>query len=531
MPPTQLQTEAAFSLSDLAIILRRRFFWFALPAGLGALAAAGIALGLPPVYEAQTTILIVPANISEEVVRTTVVADKEARFQQARLRLLTRDSLASIIEEFELYRDASAPMEALVERMREDATIEPILPQIIDPRAPLEIDSVRISYRHEDPVISARVTTSLGREFIRFNIEARAADAQGTSDFLAAELKREEEELEGVLREITEFKEKHVGELPDDLKMNQTAVERLRREVNRVEGQKEEAQAQAMILQNQLQKVREGGGLEDDPLLQRREQIEAALLSFTAQGYTDAHPDVKLAKAQLAEVEMEVGRRADDADGLPHSTAVARLVSQLNRATVAAEVSARKLDRMYEDVAMYEMRIANSPNREAELAQTEGRADSLERSILQLREKKSRADTAKSLEAQQKGEKFRVIESAQPPSQPVSPNRPLVFVIGVLVGVLVGIVALVVREVTDARVYTIAELHEVLPIPVLATVPVIRLPSEIAEARARYRRWGLASAAAALLALFIGGAVYAWVAWDQSAPLPRDSASAGGGDV
>ena len=530
MPPTQLQDQAAFSIADLAVILRRRFVWFAIPAGLSGVIAAGIALGLPPVYEAQTTILIEPPNIPEEVVRTTVVSDKESRFQQSRLRLLTRDSLASLISEFGLYADESAPMETLVERMRGEATIEPILPQIIDPRAPMEINSVRIAYRHEDPVIAARVATKLGREFIRFNIEARAADAQGTSDFLAAELEREEEDLDKVLVEITEFKEKHVGELPDQLQLNRTALDRLKRDVIRREAEKEKAQGLAMIIQAQIQVVRDGGVLDDDPMSQRKQAFEDTLMSMAAQGYTERHPDVLLVKAQLAELEAELQRRAEGEDELPNSTAMARLLGDLRQVSVAAEVTANQLDRMYEDIAMYEMRLANTPNREAELGQRQAQATSLERSILQLREKKARADTAKSLEAQQKGERFRVIESAQPPARPVSPNRPLVFVIGMLGGVLAGIVALVIREVTDGRVYTIDELHEVLPIPVLATVPIIRLPSEIAETRARYRRWGLASAAVLMLALFIGGALYAWVAY-RSSPVPQDSASVGGGDV
>ncbi len=530
MPPNQLQDQAAFSIADLAVILRRRFPWFAIPSGLSALIAAGIALGLPPVYEAQTTILIEPANIPDAVVRTTVVSDKESRFQQSRLRLLTRDSLASVIDEFGLYADESAPMEMLVERVREEATIEPILPQIIDPRAPMEIDSVRIAFRHRDPVIAARVTTKLGREFIRFNMEARAADAQGTSDFLASELEREEEALEKVLKEIIEFKEKHVGELPDQLLMNRTALDRLKRDVSRKEAQKEEAQGVAMLLDAQIQLVREGGTLDDDPLSQRKQAIEEGMMSFDAQGYTDKHPDVMLYKAQLAEVEAEMARRSESEGELPKSTSMARLLSELRRASVAAQVTARELDRMYEDMAMYEMRLANTPNREAELGKWLGQATSLERTIQQLREKKAQADTARSLESQQKGEKFRVIESAQPPSQPVSPNRPLVFVIGMLGGLLAGIVALVIREMTDGRVYTIDELHEVLPIPVLATVPIIRLPSEIAETRARHRRWGLASAAALVLTLFIGGALYAWVAY-RTPPALQDSASAGGGDV
>ena len=39
-------------------------------------------------------------------------------------------------------------------------------------------------------------------------------------------------------------------------------------------------------------------------------------------------------------------------------------------------------------------------------------------------------------------------------------------------------------------------------------LPVIRLPSEIAESRARFRRWGLSTAAAVLLLASVGAGAY-----------------------
>lgn len=533
MPQKQVQSEAAFSIADLALIFRRRILWFATPAGLGILAALALAIGLPSVYEAETTILIEPPTIHPDLVTSTVVSDKESRFQQVRLRLLARDSLSEIIEEYELYAKADTPMEPRVEQMRNETTIEPILPQIVDPRRPVEIDSVRIAFRHGDPVTSANVATSLAREFIRLNIEARSADAQGTSDFLGAELRREEQELGRVLDEIRAFREKHAGELPDQLLMNRTNLDRLKRDLARIQGDHQEAVAQVQLIQAQLQEVRSASGGEESPQ-QRKEMIEAALSSYRASGYTDKHPDVILAKAQLAEVERDMAERAADehAAPAPASRLEERLAVELRNATVAAQVKAQEIEATHEEVAMYQVRIENTPKRQAELGQLEAKALAMENAIAEFRQKKARADLAKSLEAKQKGEKYRVIESAEPPESPVSPNRPLVFVIGTIAGLTVGFAALVLREVTDGRVYTISELHDTLPIPVLAAVSNIRLASEVAEMRARVRRWSLSGAAALVVTALIGGAVYFYL---SAEPPPAAGAPAtagtGAGDV
>jgi hypothetical protein len=95
-----------------------------------------------------------------------------------------------------------------------------------------------------------------------------------------------------------------------------------------------------------------------------------------------------------------------------------------------------------------------------------------------------------------------------PPHFPVRPNRPLIFVVGAILGLMAGVALMVVRELTDRRVHTLAELQAGLPLPILGTVPVIRLPSEIAEARARIRRLGLSAAAAFLLIATVGAGAY-----------------------
>jgi polysaccharide chain length determinant protein (PEP-CTERM system associated) len=529
MPPTQHQTDVGFSLGDLVAIFRRRILWFGVPTAAGLLIAAGVALGLPAVYEASTTILIEPSSIREDIVASTVVADKEARFQQTRLRLLARDALAQIITQFELYGDDSVPMEGKVEEMRGDVRIEPIIPEIVDPRHELEVNSVRIAYRDSVPERAANVANSLAREFIRVNIEARAADAQGTSDFLKSELAREEGELGKILAEISDYKAKNDGELPDQLMQNRTTLDRLQRDLAEKQADLELARGQVALIQRQMAELRVGGGGEETPM-KRKQSLESALTSYRANGLTDRHPDVIAAMTEIAELERKIAEAsaAETPSGTRPATSPteARLSDELRHFQVKVNVAAIDVDRISQDLTTYETRLANTPRHQAELDQLEARAYSHEQAIQEFRRKKALADIAKSMESKQRGERYRVIESAQPPERPVEPNRPLLFAIGAVLGLAAGLTALVIRELSDARLHTVEDLQAVVPLPVLASVPVIRLPAEIAEMRARLRRFGLSSAAALLATVIVGGAVWLYTSASPETPTEAPTEAA-----
>ena len=106
----------------------------------------------------------------------------------------------------------------------------------------------------------------------------------------------------------------------------------------------------------------------------------------------------------------------------------------------------------------------------------------------ELQHKKLETDMARSIELSNKGETFRIVESAVPPDSPVSPNIPLLLVAGLVLGAMTGLGLAVVRELMDSSFHTVADLQQVLGLPVLATVPLIELPAERARRRGMFWR-------------------------------------------
>jgi polysaccharide chain length determinant protein (PEP-CTERM system associated) len=527
MAATQTGGETGFNLEQAGKILRRRAWWFALPAALGVVLGLGLAVGLPPEYESSTTILIEPQGIPEKLVETTVVPDKEARFHNIRLQILSRDSLSRIIDEFGLYSSLRVPREEVVERMRLDITIEPILPPIVDPRRPIEIDSFRIAYRGRSPEAVSAVANELAREFIRENLEVRAADAEDTSDFIQAELRARQAELTQVAQQITAYKEKHLGELPEQLESNRRAVDRLTQVLGQKRGELDVAQRQVALLGDQLRAQRVASSSAEDDPVRRKTMLELQLNNFRSRGYTDRHPDVIAARAEIAQLEQRIADQ--ESEGGPHlvSPQEAQMLRELRNYQVGMNVLRGEIEGIGKEIAVYERRIENAPRRAAELGALEGTSENLTELIRTLELKRAEADIARSMELKQKGERFRVIESAVPPESPVNPNRPLVFVVATFLGLMLGTGLLVLREVADRGFYSVTDLQQAVGIPVLAAVPVIRLPGEIAARRARQLRWGL-SCAAVLVVLLASGLLFYYVRADATAGL-RDTPEAAAG--
>ncbi len=494
--------EFSFSLGDVKRILRRRMAWFGVPTLIGVVGALVLALGLPPRYEAASTVLVEPQGIPNTLVETTVVAETESRYGQLKLQILARDNMSAIIDEFHLYPGETVPREVLVERMREAISIEPLPPAIIDPRKPPTLESFRIAYSSENLRIVADVANRLTRDFIAAHLADRELQAKGASEFIKNELAKSRADLERIHQRIAEFKREHHGKLPEQLQVNTQHVERLRNTRMTMTANLDVARNQIVAIRGQIEETRRSASTSDHDPIKRKQLLEIALAGFRAQGKTDKHPDVMQVKAEMAALEGLIEENVAGGAGVV-SPAVRTLQQELRNNQVTARVLTSELTRIEEEIAEYEARLENTPQVAAELDWLEASGKNMSDASRELQLKLIDAQMGHTIELAQKGEKFRVVEWAVRPDSPISPNRPLWFVVGSILGLLGGLACLILRETMDGSFHSVAELQQVLTFPVLASVPEIRLPSELAARRVRIRRLGISSAL--ILLLIVGG--------------------------
>jgi hypothetical protein len=108
---------------------------------------------------------------------------------------------------------------------------------------------------------------------------------------------------------------------------------------------------------------------------------------------------------------------------------------------------------------------------------------------------------AEEMEQRRKGEQFRIIEPALVPLKPTAPQRGLLIPLVFPAAVLLAAVVMLVREWTDPSLHSARDLEALSPIPVVASIPVLRGKE---DNRLRNRRVGLTAASmlAVLMAMF-----------------------------
>jgi len=172
-------------------------------------------------------------------------------------------------------------------------------------------------------------------------------------------------------------------------------------------------------------------------------------------------------------------------DPAPASREEMTMRDKLRDYEVDASVYAGDIERLKADIAEYEQRIENTPRRAAELDHLESQYKNTTEAIRTLQLKQVDAEIGRTIETSSKGERFRVVESAELPDSPIKPNRPVWFVAGVVLGMMLGVGLLVVREMSDQSFHSVMDLQNVLGLPVLAAVP--ELAAKAAAPPRRFR--------------------------------------------
>lgn len=195
-------------------------------------ATLSLTLSLPDFFSSTATVLVEQQQVPEWFVKSSVTGEADTRLHMIREKLLNRASLLALATRFNLYPELRkhAPDEAIAERMRRDVTLEVKELQ----RQVYGRDNTfgfKVSYRGWDPATVATVANTLASQYVEENLEMRGRQASETTTLLQkqlVDLKRRYDEQE---RGITAFKQRHMGELPEQMEMNLSTLGRLNQEL------------------------------------------------------------------------------------------------------------------------------------------------------------------------------------------------------------------------------------------------------------------------------------------------------------
>ena len=502
---------------DLLGLARRRGKLIAMVAGSVILATFWISMALPNLYTSSAMILVEPQSVDENLVNSGVrQSDLNERLGIMTAEMLSRSRLSAIIEKFELYRNESGSMQRseIIELMRSYISVDPVLSELEGGarKKDLVFSTFRITFRHENKYVAAQVAQEIANSFIDANIESRTEITSKSLSFMRDEIGSLSGSLAVVEKSISAIKAESAGSLPEEFAGNQRLLQfgmaDLRDAQRILSGAESDAsywKAQALTASTMS-----GGGDQNSPSY-RLQSLELQRGSLLAKGFTKKHPDVVQADAEIALLQSQLAGGAageGDEDVAPKSVGEQNARSEQGRAELRAKSAQEDIDRLRVSIAEVERRIGGTASVAEKLDALSRQYDHLSHSYQDFSNRLQQASVQADLERRQLGEKFRILETAEPAPQPSSPNRLLLLSLGTIMGLALGGGIGLISEVADSSVHTSNELQAALGIPVLISVPNIMLESDRAMRSRRILRESLAAAFVVAFVLVGGVTTY-----------------------
>jgi polysaccharide chain length determinant protein (PEP-CTERM system associated) len=505
------ETRKGSGLDTLLAVWSRRK-WLAVLA-FAASMAAGVSLTafLPNIYRSTATVLVDRQQIPEAFVRSTVTSALETRLHTISQEILSRSRLEALISRFGLYADlrTRVPVADVIERIRKDIKLELKSAEVRGLREATVAFS--ISYQGSDPGTVSLVTNTLASFYIEENLKARERQATGTSEFLKVQLAETKKRLDEQEQRVSEFKRRHLGELPQQMETNLATLERLHTQLRLNADNQTRAAERRQALSSQLAEADSllapaamapgGPAAPPETPEARLARVKQELGKLRTQ-FSEKYPDVILLAAEASALESELAdaksRDAAEDKPAPPPAPVTPYVLRLKEALreVEAELTILKSEdkRLRDGIVAYQTRVENVPRREQEFRELSRDYDSTRELYQSLLKRSEEAQLAESMEQRQKGEQFRVLDPAVPSPEPAAPNRVQLLLVALMgsLGLAIGVVMLV--EHVDTSFHTVGELRGFSTVPVLVSIPRIMTHTDL-----RHRRWHMRVATSAAL--------------------------------
>jgi len=520
---------------DILLEVWSRRKWLAILIFTGPFAVTvSLAIALPNLYRSTATLLVQRPEVSETFVKSSVTSELETRLHTISQEILSRSRLQDLIIRFDLYpefRKRVSP-EEVVDRMRRDIRMESKGRDIRMESKAVEPQGERgatvaftLSFRGRDPETVAKVTNTLASLFVEENLKLRKRQAAGTAKFLRVELEEMKRKLDKEERRLSEFKERHLGQLPEQMAVNLTTLGRLNSELRlnkenqtrTLEWLEREKLAGQLALARQ--QYAEGNSVPPsvDSLVPDgdAEVITARLAQFRLARlkqeltdlrarFSEKYPDVIRVKAEIASLERQLAAaESNDGSAAKPDSPVNPSRTQDGKAHSEAEKQLQTLREeekaLRQAIAMYDRRVDATPRLEQEYQELFGDYKTMKDLYNALLQRYQEALMAESIEQGRKGDQVRLLDPAISSTRPAAPNRLRLILIGLILSIGLAGAWVWLIEHRDTSFHTLTELEAFTKLPVLARIPRIITKADAS----RWQRQVWIGTAAALVGLAI----------------------------
>ncbi len=514
-----LRLQKVLEIHEYIEVLWRRKWLVVIPLFLGALLLALYSYTIPPVYQSSSLLIVEGQQISKDYV-PTVASNLTERLRILKQKILSRTNLERVMQQFGLHRvvvDTDAESEGLVDQIKSRVKVlltnagfnvpKPV--EIPNPdgipekavakfRARISVDvvgrrrqkssheAISVSFDGHNPHKVMGITNAIARLFVEESIRQGTQRAEGTMTFLNSQLVVVKRKLEQQEQLLKDFKERHMGALPEQMDANLRKLDRLQAELQTVSETLLKAEEKKIIFQRELREVVsrpaqtvEFNAAPEDPRVARLQGLRQQLAVLQSR-FTESYPDIPLLKNQIRQLESQLSASPPTAvqtaaAPVPVSRSDSlrqQLDGQLR--LVAREIAGLKAQQLEIEATrkLYEARIEETFSNEQQLNELTRELKTARKNHLELEQKRDKAKLQEQAVRQQKGERFEILDPAYLPLAPFKPNRRELIVFGAMLGGAFGIGLAFFLDFLGREGYRRPEeLQEAYSLPLLASVP------------------------------------------------------------
>jgi len=487
----------------IKLVLKRR--WFVLiPFCISMVIGIYLAITLPKVYSANNLILVIPQSVPDKYVPSVVDPDTYKEIETIKQRILSRSNIETIISDYNLFSDPK--YEHMfdvdkIENFRKSTSVKVT-------KSKGSINSFVVEFKGNDPQKVMDVVNALANSFINESIKLFSEKVYAINKFLQDELSALKERLQKIENIISNYREEHMGELPEELQSNLSTITRLQSQliqkqenirsaknrISELEAQMAIAKSNAMSMSSMLTITRpnQTPATVLSKAISELEQIKEQLKGLKAR-YTEKHPDVIRSKDAIAAIEekenhqeiiieensseiiSDISKDASAKGTVPKAFDSASLIykTQFNEIIEEIKIYNNEIKQITAKIDEYQKRVENTPKRESAIIDLNRNYTNIGGSYSNLLDKKLASDIAVNMVKQQKGQKFRTIDKAQLPQKPRSPDMRKLLILFIAGGLGIGGGLIFLMDFLDQSLKKPEEIEALAGVPTLATIPEI----------------------------------------------------------
>ena len=411
---------------DLKAAAKRRRMLLILSPILFAIAALLAIHFIEPKYQSTTTILVQKDETLNPLVLYEIAVHiaSEDRIQSLNEIIYSRSTMAILIDSLNL--DSEVKSEADKQQLIANTQ------KNIGTRLRAS-DAFEISYFDTDPVRAKNGAELLTNHFINSKILMESRRHEETVNFFSNKL-AELEAIVGDQRDQAVARtSEQMRDLPSDSEALQVRLQSIDGQLDVLEWRLLQEEERLTVVKSFQDEANISQGINDLyklPLSEMQFGDELALLlteyDYLRQQFTESYPRLQALAIQIKQV----------ADRMPPvlTTNLQRLTSQKRELNLQRE-------RVVGDMQQFYVATQRASSQQSDFSIYEGlQAD--------MRVKLEQAKMTRDI-GMRAADQFIVLDAAIVPEKPVSPNKPLILAIGLILGVIMGIVASAVAEVMD----------------------------------------------------------------------------------